>query len=59
VNKIWHAANRMPPKATRAERIRWHVTHARACACREVPASLREEVAARLKRRKRTKPAKP
>ena len=43
----WHADNRMPPNATRQQRIDWHVRHAEACACREVPASLRDAVAER------------
>lgn len=44
MNKAWHATNPMPPKATHAQRIRWHAEHARACACRPVPDSLREDV---------------
>jgi hypothetical protein len=45
MNKAWHKDNPMPQKATRAQRIRWHAAHARACACCPVPASLRAEVA--------------
>lgn len=46
MNKKWHAANPMPPNATRDDRIRWHVAHAQACQCRRVPASLRKECSA-------------
>jgi hypothetical protein len=40
MNKQWHAENRMPPKATLEQRIRWHKEHQKHCACREVPKSL-------------------
>ena len=43
-NRAWHAENRMAPKATRDQRIEWHARHAEACACREVPPSIREDV---------------
>jgi len=46
-NAAWHADNRMPPRATREQRIEWHLRHAEACACREVPESLRDAVAKR------------
>jgi hypothetical protein len=44
MNKVWHAVNPMPPKAGREQRVRWHAARARVCACRPVPASLREDV---------------
>jgi hypothetical protein len=44
MNKAWHEANPMPPKATREQRVRWHAEHARACACRPVPDGVREDV---------------
>jgi hypothetical protein len=44
MNKAWHAAHPMPPKATREQRVRWHAAHLRACACRPVPESLQEDV---------------
>jgi hypothetical protein len=47
LNATWHKANRMPPKATLDQRIAWHLAHARACACRTLPASIVKE----LKRR--------
>jgi len=47
INAAWHQAHRMPARATLAERVRWHASHARACGCREMPAS----IAAELKRR--------
>jgi hypothetical protein len=58
VNKAWHPGNPMPPKATRAQRIRWHAVHARACACRPVPASLREEVEQVARERRKSPQAK-
>jgi len=44
MNKAWHAANPVPPKATLDQRIRWHAEHARACACRPSPDNLRKDV---------------
>jgi hypothetical protein len=43
----------MPPRATREQRIKWHVAHARACGCRDIPDSIKPDVAKLLKLRKR------
>jgi hypothetical protein len=40
MNKLWHAENKMPPKATLELRNRWHKEHQKHCACREIPKSL-------------------
>lgn len=34
LNRDWHLANRMPPKATAGQRLAWHLEHARVCGCR-------------------------
>ena len=47
INREWHEANRMPRNATLAQRVEWHVAHAAACSCREMPASVRAELAKR------------
>lgn len=47
INREWHLANRMPPKATLEERINWHLAHAANCDCREMPDSIRKEIEAR------------
>lgn len=47
LNRDWHLAHRMPAKATLEQRIAWHLAHTEACACRPVPASIRQAVAAR------------
>ncbi|MES1149880.1 MAG: hypothetical protein ABUL53_11940 [Bradyrhizobium guangdongense] len=44
LNKEWHRSNRMPPKATRAQRVTWHAAHAAECGCREIPESIRADV---------------
>jgi hypothetical protein len=44
LNKEWHQSNRMPPKATREQRIIWHPEHAQECACREIPESIKRDV---------------
>lgn len=45
----WHEAHRMPRGATLSQRIAWHVAHAKACGCREMPASIRAALGAGTK----------
>ena len=33
----------IPRKATMAERVNWHIAHAKACACREIPRTILNE----------------
>jgi hypothetical protein len=40
MNKLWHAQNKMPPKATLEQRIQWHKEHQLHCACRKAPTIL-------------------
>ena len=47
INAEWHKANRMPPKATLDQRIKWHLEHKKACACREIPPQLQAEITKR------------
>jgi hypothetical protein len=47
INKDWHLAHPMPPKATLDQRVAWHLEHARRCSCRGIPAGILAE----LKRR--------
>ena len=49
LNKELHRENRMPPKATRAQRIEWHAEHAKKCGCREIPESIGQDVQKLLK----------
>ena len=42
INRTWHAAHPMPPRATTVERLKWHRAHAKACGCRPIPSSLLE-----------------
>jgi hypothetical protein len=37
VNRDWHAAHPMPPRATWEQRVAWHREHAAACGCRRPP----------------------
>jgi DNA-3-methyladenine glycosylase I len=37
MNTAWHERNVMPGGASKAERIRWHLEHAKECACRPIP----------------------
>jgi hypothetical protein len=44
INKEWHLHNPMPKNASLEERIQWHISHARACKCREMPESILKEI---------------
>jgi hypothetical protein len=61
LNKAWHAAHRMPKRATLEQRVAWHREHQVACACRPVPATLRQRLAAPapVRRQAPGKPAAP
>jgi hypothetical protein len=57
MNRDWHEAHVMPKNATIAQRIAWHVEHARVCACRPIPAKVAEAMAAGKKSKPARKPA--
>jgi hypothetical protein len=40
INKDWHEQNKMPKNPSLDERIKWHLEHAKHCACRPIPAKL-------------------
>jgi hypothetical protein len=42
LNREWHLANRMPPKATPEQRALWHIDHAKHCACRKMPDNIKK-----------------
>jgi len=44
--KAWHEEHPMPDKPSFDERVAWHRAHAMACACRPVPADIRDAIAA-------------
>jgi hypothetical protein len=46
MNAAWHRSHRMPKNPTAAQRVRWHVAHAKACDCREMPESIRQLIKA-------------
>jgi hypothetical protein len=48
----------MPKRPTLDQRVKWHVAHAAACACRELPENMRRELKSRgikLPKRKSTR----
>jgi hypothetical protein len=47
LNGRWHLSHPMPKNATLDQRVTWHLAHAKACGCREIPGT----VAAELRRR--------
>lgn len=44
MNAEWHKANRMPPKATLEQRIKWHLEHQKECGCRKMPTKVQAEI---------------
>lgn len=44
INAIWHKAHPMPKNPAVEERIQWHLEHRKHCACRDIPAKLKEEM---------------
>ncbi|WP_200909900.1 hypothetical protein [Azospirillum thiophilum] len=44
MNRDWHEAHPIPPKATRRQRVEWHLAHSQACGCRPPPPSLLPEI---------------
>jgi hypothetical protein len=47
INATWHRKHPMPKPATMDQRIRWHLAHARACGCREIPKTVVAELRSR------------
>jgi hypothetical protein len=47
VNAQWHEQHPMPRNATFEQRAEWHLAHREACACRPIPAKLREQMVER------------
>ena len=45
LNAEWHRAHRMPKNPTPEARAAWHVAHAEACGCRQMPESVRRLIA--------------
>ena len=51
VEAAWHAKHKMPMGSTIAQRVKWHVAHAKACGCRPMPPTVLKE----LRRQKQSK----
>ena len=47
VNADWHRENPMPTNANVDQRVMWHIEHTKACRCREMPASIADEIVRR------------
>ena len=41
MNAEWHRQNVMPKNATEAQRVAWHSEHAKFCACRPIPPTVK------------------
>jgi hypothetical protein len=42
INAAWHEKHKMPKNPSVEERIKWHLAHAKHCACRLIPEKLQE-----------------
>jgi hypothetical protein len=45
MNRVWHDAHPMPKNANLQQRIEWHIAHAEACGCRDMPESVKRALA--------------
>jgi hypothetical protein len=52
MNAAWHQRNRMPKRATLAQRVAWHLEHQKHCACRPLPATIVAALKAKAAARK-------
>jgi hypothetical protein len=50
MNTRWHKQHPMPKHPTLAQRADWHLAHALACGCREIPPTVRALLRRRGKR---------
>ena len=48
LNAAWHERYPMPRNASLDQRVQWHIRHAKACGCREMPQTIVTEL--RLRR---------
>jgi hypothetical protein len=46
-NAAWHQTHPMPRNATMDQRVKWHLAHAKACECRDIPKTVITELKAR------------
>lgn len=44
INAKWHTDHVMPMGSTLSQRVPWHVAHAKACGCREIPPTVLKEL---------------
>jgi hypothetical protein len=44
INAKWHKQHVMPMGSTLSQRVDWHVAHAKACGCREIPPTVLKEL---------------
>jgi hypothetical protein len=49
MNVRWHRTHRMPHNPTAAQRLKWHLAHAKACACRRLTKASLEKLRAKAR----------
>jgi len=52
INAAWHKKNRMPPRPTAEQRLRWHVEHAKVCGCRKLTPEMLKKLRFAVERQK-------
>lgn len=52
LNREWHLAHPMPPKATPEQRYAWHLEHEQNCACRPLTPEFREKLRQQVQQHK-------
>jgi len=53
INREWHEAHPMPPRATDEQRGQWHSEHVEACGCR-APSAKEQELIVRWRASQQT-----
>ena len=48
LNADWHKKNRMPKGAKLAQRMKWHLEHAKECGCRSIPRTVLDAILERF-----------
>jgi len=47
IDGSWHQTHPMAKRPTLAQRVAWHLDHAKACGCREIPKTVLAELGRR------------
>jgi hypothetical protein len=59
INAKWHKEHSMPMGSTLSQRVEWHVAHAKACGCRDIPPTVLKELRRRGEKPPKRRPGSP